>query len=50
MVYFSLGIVPYHDRWCHPSRLSWVQGMLVHPHPIKPTMKAPGTKRFEAIR
>jgi len=21
-----VGVTPYNDRWCHPSRLGWVQG------------------------
>jgi len=28
MMYPALlvGVTPYHDRWCHPSRLGWVRG------------------------
>jgi hypothetical protein len=25
-IYVTLGITPYNDRWCHPSRLGWVRG------------------------
>ena len=24
-MYFTLGVTPYHDRWCHPSRLGCVR-------------------------
>ena len=28
VLYVTFGVTQYNDRWCHPSRLGWVQGVV----------------------